>query len=300
MKIILCGLLGLMLSTQVVLAQEEEQAPNEDIIKTEIKLGHQYLSNHGQHLFGTASGESNLLYNQYGHIQLLPFQVNIYSHYEGLSHVQIQNMKTTAINFMMDQKHFGLGVGMVTKENLGYRATQVGVKTVSPIVLNAFHTVEFENGETVLKISGYLSYGKAYGFGENTRYAFNTDGDNFNGSVVPAGFQAELNVQKKIQVKGFVDYQHFQSDMNSNRLALDEVKYGMNVNFKLSEIFTQKLKGVNLYVMVSNQQMRYTQKYSGSPSTVLSKQSYLNVQSGVTIDLNLKSKKTHKKPLAIY
>lgn len=314
MNIISCVLLGLMLSTAGY-AQEEEEVQNEDIIKTEIKLGHQFLSNHGQHLFGSASGESNLLYNKYGHIQILPFQVNIYSHYEGLSHVQIQNMKATAINFMMDQDHFGVGLGMVTKENFGYRETQVGVKTVAPVVLHAFHTVEFENGETVLKVSGYISYGKAYGFGENTRYAFDVEGTHFNGSVVPAGIQADLNINKKVQVKGFVDYQHLQSDVRTrsfspvtrgtttNSLILNEVKYGMTVNMNLSEILTEKLKGVNLYVTVSNQQMQYKQteksvtaikgsdtQYEHAPVNMLSKQSYLNVQAGVSINLNMKKK----------
>lgn len=299
-KRLLFAFFAVITSAFSVFAQDEmkdDEVINEDIVRTEIRLGHQYLGNHGQHLFGTATGESNLFYNQYGHVQILPFQVNIYSHYAGLTHVQIQNMKATAINFMMDQKHFGIGAGMVTKENFGYRQTQVGVKTISPVVLSAFHTVELEGGETVLKISGYLSYGKAYGFGENTRYAFDADGAHFNGSVVPAGIHADMNIHNKVKLQGFVDYQHLQAKDGTNHLALNEVKYGMTVNLKLSEVLNDKLRGVNLYMTVSNQQMKYTQFDKGvkAPSTVLNKQNYLNVQGGVSIDLNVKRKP--KKPL---
>lgn len=277
--------------------EQETKVENPDIIKTEIKLGHQILTNHGQHLFGTATGEANLPGNEAGHIQLLPFEVNIYSHYNGLSHIQIQNMKATAINFMMDSKHFGIGAGMVTKENFGYRETQVGVKTISPIVVHAFHTVELQDGQTVLKVSGYLSYGKAYGFGDNARYAFDVDGTQFNGSVVPAGVNSEINFNDKVQVKGFVDYQHLQSSDDSGTIALNEVKYGMTINLNLSEVLNQKLRGINLYATVSNQSMMYSYKGLNMPKTDLSKQNYLNVQAGVAINLNVKAK---KKPVPLF
>ncbi len=299
--------------------QVEQTVQNDDIIKTEVKIGHQVLTNHGQHLAATATGESNILYNKYGHVQLLPFQVNIYTHYEGLSHVQLQNLKVTAINFMMDKQGIGLGAGMYTKEQFGYRATAVPVQTISPVVLSAFHTVEFEDGKTILKISGYLSAGKAIGFGENTRYAFDVEGEQNGGTVVPAGLNAKIDFNNKVQVQGFVDYQHLQANdtdksyspvtrtVTKNSITLNEVKYGMTVNLNMSELLNQKLRGVNLYATVSHQQMAY--KYdektvqfvrtNGSPEKTvteaptlnLSKQNYLNVQVGVAIDLRVKPKK---------
>lgn len=276
-----------------VVAEEENPIQNDDIIKTEVRIGNQTLFGHdSQHIAINAKGESNVFYNDYGHFQVLPFKVFIFTHYQKLDSIQIKNLKVSTVNFIMDKYHLGIGAPSYTQQKLGFGYHMVNVKTVSPLTVSAFHKVSFDEGKTVLEISGYVSLpGKAYGFGENARYEWEVDGNHVNGTYVPAGVNVGMDFNKKVQVNAWADYQHFSAKDGANRLNYDGVHYGLKANVNLGEALTHKLRGVNLFAAVSNENLKYSQFDKGGAKTTLNKQSWLDVQTGVSINLNARPKK---------